>query len=144
MQTTGLIRHQGSREKYKEANKGRKGQIKGQRVQIAKNIDLDVLIEVHSEKNFIKFINKKKVLLGVNNRNLKNMVVDVNHALKVVKKNNKNYIICESGIKTFQQYQNLISQGFKNFLIGEYFMKSKDTKKELLKFTNEPLKIESY
>ena len=42
------------------------------------------------------------------------------------------------------QYQNLISQGFKNFLIGEYFIKSKDTKKELLKFTNEPLKIESY
>ena len=69
------------------------------------------------------------------------MAVDINHALKVVKKNNKNYIICES-IKSFEQYQNLISQGFKNFLIGEYFMKSKDTKKELLKFTNEPLKIE--
>ena len=72
------------------------------------------------------------------------MDVDINHALKVVKKNNKNYIICESGIKSFEQYQNLISQGFKNFLIGEYFMKSKDTKKELLKFTNEKLKIESY
>ena len=113
-------------------------------INIAKNIDLDVLIEVHSEENFIKFFNKKKVLLGVNNRNLKNMVVDINHALKVVKTNNKNYIICESGIKSFEQYQNLISQGFKNFLIGEYFMKSKDTKKELLKFTNEPLKIESY
>ena len=113
-------------------------------INLAKSIDLDVLIEVHSEENFIKFINKKKVLLGVNNRNLKNMVVDINHALKVVKKNNKNYIICESGIKSFEQYQNLISQGFKNFLIGEYFMKSKDTKKELLKFTKEPLKIESY
>ena len=113
-------------------------------INIAKNIDLDVLIEVHSEENFIKFINKKKVLLGVNNRNLKNMSVDINHALKVVKKSNKNYIICESGIKSFEQYQNLISQGFKNFLIGEYFMKSKDTKKELLKFMNEPLKIESY
>ena len=35
-------------------------------VNIAKNIDLDVLIEVHKEK-IIKFINKKKVLLGVNN-----------------------------------------------------------------------------
>ena len=57
---------------------------------------------------------------------------------------NKNYIICESGVKSFEQYQNLISQGFKNFLIGEYFMKSKDTKKELLKFTNEPLKVENY
>ena len=58
------------------------------------------------EENFIKFIDKKKVLLGVNNRNLKNMTVDINHALKVVKKNNKNYIICESGIESFEQYQN--------------------------------------
>ena len=113
-------------------------------VNIAKNIDLDVLIEVHSEGNFIKFINKKGILLGVNNRNLKNMEVDINHALKVVKKNNKDYIVCESGIKSFEQYKNLILQGFKNFLIGEYFMRSKDTKKELLKFTNQPLKIKSY
>ena len=40
------------------------------------------------------------------------MVVDINHALEVVKKNNKNYIICESGIKSFEQYQNLISKGY--------------------------------
>ncbi len=46
--------------------------------------------------------------------------------------------------KSFEEYQNLISQGFKNFLIGEYFMRSKDSKKELSKFTSEPLKIESY
>ncbi len=108
-------------------------------INVAKYIGLDVLIEVHSEEHFLKFINKKNILLGVNNRNLNNMNVDINHALKIVKEHNKNYIICESGIKSFEQYQNLISQGFKNFLIGEYFMKSKDTKKELLKFTNESL-----
>ena len=83
-------------------------------------------------------------MLGINNRNLKNMDVDINHALKIVKEKNKNAIICESGIKYYQQYQNLIKQGFKNFLIGEYFMKSKDTKKELLKFSNEHLNMEGY
>ncbi len=113
-------------------------------INMAKSLDLDVLIEVHSEENFLKFINEKNILLGVNNRNLKNMNVDINHALKIVKGNNKNSIICESGIKSFEQYQNLIRQGFKNFLIGEYFMKSKDTKKELLKFTNESLEIKDY
>ena len=113
-------------------------------IEIAHQLNMDVLVETHSIEELEYWVQNDKVLLGINNRNLKNMDVDINHALKVVKKNNKNYIICESGIKSFQQYQNLISQGFKNFLIGEYFMKSKDTKKELLKFTNEPLKIESY
>ena len=112
-------------------------------VKLAKSIDLDVLIEVHSEENFVKFINKKDTLLGVNNRNLKNMNVDVNHALRIVKENNKDYIVYESGIKSFEQYQSLIKQGFKNFLIGEYFMKSYDIKKELLKFTSKLLEIES-
>ena len=72
------------------------------------------------------------------------MNVDANHALKIVKESNKDYIICESGIKSFEQYQYLIEKGFKNFLIGEYFMKSSDIKRELLKFTGKQLKIESF
>ena len=71
-------------------------------LEIAKNIDLDVVIEVHSEENFLKFVNRKDILLGINNRNLKNMYVDINHALKVVKNNNKNNIICESGINSYE------------------------------------------
>ena len=110
-------------------------------ISIAKSLDLDVLIEVHSQKNFLKNINKKDILLGVNNRNLKNMNVDINHALNIVKENNKNNIICESGIKSFDQYQNLVIQGFKNFLIGEYFMRSNNLEKDLLKFTNLKLKV---
>ena len=68
------------------------------------------------------------------------MNVDINHALNIVKGKNKNNIVCESGIKSFDQYQNLITQGFKNFLIGEYFMRSNNVKKDLLKFTNAKLK----
>ncbi len=109
-------------------------------ISIAKSLDLDVLVEVHSSENFLKYINKKNILLGINNRNLKNMNVDINHALNIVKGKNKNNIICESGIKSFDQYQSLITQGFKNFLIGEYFMRSNNVKKDLLKFTNAKLK----
>ncbi len=109
-------------------------------ISIAKSLDLDVLLEVHSQENYLKYINKKNILLGVNNRNLKNMNVDINHALNIVKDNNKNNIICESGIKSYDQYQNLIMKGFKNFLIGEYFMRSNNIKEDLLKFTNIKLK----
>ncbi len=109
---------------------------------LAKSLDLDVIIEVHSELNFQKYINNKDVLLGINNRNLKNMTVDINHVNKVAKEHNKNNIICESGINSIALYKNLLDQGFKNFLIGEHFMKSKDIYKELKKFTNLTLKIE--
>ena len=83
---------------------------------MCKSVDRGMIIDkislIHKSGGKSGTFNKKKVLLGVNNRNLKNMAVDINHALNVVKKNNKNYIICESGIKSFEQYQNLISQGF--------------------------------
>ena len=110
-------------------------------ISIAKDLDLDVLIEVHSHENFLKYINKKDILLGVNNRNLKNMNVNVNHAINIVKENNKDNIICESGIKSFDQYHSLLKQGFKNFLIGEYFMKSNNIKKDLMQFTNVEFKV---
>ena len=64
------------------------------------------------------------------------MSVDINHAIKIVKNSNKNNIIFESGIKSFDQYKNLIDLGFNNFLIGEYFMKSHNIYDELVKFTD--------
>ena len=54
--TTGLLRHQGFQENWKKANKGRKGQIKGQRVQIAKNIDFLVFLWLFGVKDAMVFL----------------------------------------------------------------------------------------
>ena len=104
-------------------------------IKVAKNLDLDVIVEVHSEDELKKYINLKEVLIGINNRNLKNMDVNVNHSLKLTKYLNHNSnIICESGISSFQSYKKLHDQNFRIFLIGEYFMRSRNPNNELKKF----------
>ena len=91
------------------------------------DIDMDVLIETHTEEE-AKMANKlKSKLVGVNNRNLKNMEVDINNTLKL-----KNFIdpekilVAESGLKTHLDLQWLKENGIINFLIGESLMKEKD------------------
>jgi indole-3-glycerol phosphate synthase len=106
-------------------------------IKVAKSLDLDVIVEVHSEEELKKYIDLKDVLIGINNRNLKNMVVNVNHSLRLAKylKINSN-IICESGIESYHSYKNLYDQNFRVFLIGEYFMRSINPNNEIERFLN--------
>ncbi len=105
-------------------------------IKLAKSIDLDVIIEVHGSDNFEKYIDEDGVLLGINNRNLNNMSVDINHALNIARKHDKYNLICESGIISLNQFKEIVNNGFRNFLIGEYFMRSKNIEKEIFKFSN--------
>ena len=91
------------------------------------DLGMDVLIETHTEEE-VKMANKlKSKLVGVNNRNLKTMEVDINNTLKL-----KNFIdpekilVAESGLKTHLDLQWLKENGIINFLIGESLMKEKD------------------
>ena len=93
----------------------------------AMDLGMDVLIETHTEEE-VKMANKlKSKLVGVNNRNLKTMEVDINNTLKL-----KNIIdpekilVAESGLKTHLDLQLFKENGIINFLIGESLMKEKD------------------
>ena len=93
----------------------------------AMDLGMDVLIETHTEEE-VKMANKlKSKLVGVNNRNLKTMEVDINNTLKL-----KNFIdpekilVAESGLKTHLDLQWFKENGIINFLIGESLMKEKD------------------
>ena len=91
------------------------------------DLGMDVLIETHTEEE-VKMANKlKSKLVGVNNRNLKTMEVDINNTLKL-----KNFIdpekilVAESGLKTHLDLQWFKENGIINFLIGESLMKEQD------------------
>ena len=93
----------------------------------AMDLGMDVLIETHTEEE-VKMANKlKSKLVGVNNRNLKTMEVDINNTLKL-----KNFIdpekilVAESGLKTHLDLQWFKENGIINFLIGESLMKEQD------------------
>ena len=91
------------------------------------DLGMDVLIETHTHEE-VKMANKlKSKLVGVNNRNLKTMEVDINNTLKIKKFIDPDKIlVAESGLKTHLDLQWLKENGIINFLIGESLMKEKD------------------
>lgn len=92
----------------------------------AKNIGLNVLLEIHNEQE-LEHICDEADVIGVNNRDLKTFTVDINRSIELSKKIPADKIkISESGIDDIAAIKLLKQHGFNGFLIGEKFMKEKD------------------
>ena len=90
---------------------------------IAKELGLEILLEIHNETE-LDHINPLIDLVGINNRNLKDFSVDLNHSIKLSEQIPNTFVkVAESGIKGESDIRFLKSNGFQAFLIGEYFMK---------------------
>ncbi len=99
---------------------------------LAHSLGLDVLIETHTKKELLAALDIKDILVGINNRNLKNMQVNIKNSIDLIKDIPKDFnIICESGINSSGDVKQLLSYGFKSFLIGEYLMKKNNPEKTL-------------
>lgn len=100
----------------------------------AKEIGLEVLVEVHSEEELEK-LNPLVDLVGVNNRNLKTFEVDVQTSVRLSKLIPDQFVkISESGISDPESIAALRAAGFKGFLIGETFMRTSDPGKACEEF----------
>lgn len=103
----------------------------------AKNIGLDVLLELHHEKE-LDYINEWVDVVGINNRNLKTFVTDVQVSFDMVNKIPPEFLkISESGISSSQTVKDLMLAGYKGFLMGENFMKTNNPGKALQDFIEE-------
>lgn len=93
---------------------------------IASNLDLDVLVELYDESDIMKIEKLNISLLGINSRNLRTLDVSLNRHQEILKKlpYYPDILIAESGIKTREDIVNAIKYGFNGFLIGESFMSS--------------------
>jgi indole-3-glycerol phosphate synthase len=92
----------------------------------AKNLDLEVLLEIHNEEELLH-ICETVDLVGVNNRDLKTFTVDVNRSIELGKKIPSGKLkISESGISSPETIKLLKQHGYNGFLIGETFMKEQD------------------
>ncbi|MGD1838688.1 MAG: indole-3-glycerol phosphate synthase TrpC [Nitrososphaeraceae archaeon] len=97
----------------------------------ARNKGLNILYEVHHENEFNEILNfnmNKKDLIGINNRNLNNLKINLTTTEILLKKFNKGnrIIISESGINTSEDIQYLKKIGADAFLIGTSIMESDD------------------
>ena len=103
----------------------------------AKSIGLEVLLEIHNEEE-LEHICDEVDLVGVNNRNLKDFVVNVEASAQLIQKMPKNKVaVAESGINETDTIVFLRKAGFKGFLIGEHFMKQPDPTIAFANFVNE-------
>ena len=101
-------------------------------IDIAENYGLDCLIETHTEKELDRAIKIGYPLIGINNRNLKNLSISINNSINLINKIPKEFtIVAESGIKDREDIIRYNNIGVFNFLIGESILKSSSIQKKI-------------
>jgi indole-3-glycerol phosphate synthase len=100
---------------------------------LARQLTMTALVEVHGLDTLLKirsmigFPQKQYSLLGINNRNLATMKVDINTTSRLAEMvENKKHLIAESGIKTRADVEKLIAVGVGGVLIGQTLCESPD------------------
>lgn len=94
--------------------------------QAAKELGLEVLMEIHNEEE-LDIVNNYVDIVGVNNRNLKTFEVNIETSVELGNLIPEKFVkISESGLAGADEIKYLRSHGFKGFLIGETFMKTDD------------------
>jgi indole-3-glycerol phosphate synthase len=86
-------------------------------------LGLDVLVEVHDATELAIAVDVGARLIGVNNRNLRTLQVDVHASEELVARLPREVIaVSESGLRTADDLTRLRQMGYRAFLIGERFM----------------------
>jgi indole-3-glycerol phosphate synthase len=94
---------------------------------IAEDIGLDCIIETHTDEELKRAIKINYPIIGINNRNLDNLTIDITNTTKLITEISSDFkIIAESGIKTNSDICMYNDHGIFNFLIGETILKSND------------------
>lgn len=89
--------------------------------------ELSVLVEVHDEAELERALKLKTWLIGVNNRNLKTMTVDLGVTERLAAlAGPERIIICESGLSGHADVARIAKADVTTFLVGESLMREDD------------------
>jgi indole-3-glycerol phosphate synthase len=87
------------------------------------DLQLAALVEVHDETELARAVDSGARVIGVNNRNLRTLAVDVNASDRLAPRLPRDVIaVSESGLKSREELEHLVAAGYRAFLIGERFM----------------------
>ena len=93
----------------------------------AVSLGLEVLLEVHTNEEALKYPNEFTKLVGVNNRNLNDFKVSIQTSVELSEFIPHDFIrVSESGINDPENILKLKKFGYQGFLMGEYFMQAAD------------------
>jgi len=107
-------------------------------IKVAKELGLETLVEVHSEEEIQQALQLDTNFIGVNNRNLQTLGVSLDVSRGLAKYiNNDKIFVCESGLVSAVEIKEMITLGYKGFLIGSYFMGTDSPGRELKKIMDD-------
>jgi len=108
---------------------------------VAHKLGMEVLLELHAEKELEKVYDEVDVI-GVNNRNLETMKIDIQTSRSMAKLIPAGIIkVSESGIEDPNIVMELRLLGYNGFLIGGYFMKHPEPEKACAEFIQQINKL---
>ncbi|MDC6448508.1 indole-3-glycerol phosphate synthase TrpC, partial [Alphaproteobacteria bacterium] len=106
-------------------------------LEIANDLNLDCIIETHNEKEIKRAVKLNYPIIGINNRNLKNLKTDIKNSVKLFTNVSKDYtVIAESGIKSSSDIEMYNEIGIYNFLVGESILRSNNYANFIKKLLN--------
>ena len=103
---------------------------------VAEELNISTIVEVHTNEEAKNALGFKNAIIGINNRNLKTLKTDIKttYDLHKVLIDHSAPIVCESGIKTEKEVEEIVKKTkINNFLIGESLLKDLDKNSSLLK-----------
>ena len=90
-------------------------------------VGLAALVEVHDEEELTRAVDSGARLIGVNNRNLRTLQVDIDASYRLGTRIPSGVIgVSESGLRSRADLERLAAAGYRAFLIGERFMTDVD------------------
>jgi len=93
----------------------------------AEDLGLDALVEVHDGRELMTALDAGAKLVGVNNRNLRTLQVDVDISERLITAIPSHVVaVSESGLKVAEDLLRLRALGYRAFLVGERFMTERD------------------
>jgi len=95
--------------------------------ELAGEIGLDVLIEVHNESELEVALETGNRLIGINNRDLHTFETSLDTTLQLLDKvDDERIVVTESGILQPQDVETMRAAGVNAFLVGEAFMRTRE------------------
>ena len=93
-----------------------------------------VLLEAHTKNEFIRSVQTDADILGINNRDLDTLEINLNTTKEILtNRREQRIIISESGIESTKDIKFLHKCGADAFLVGSSIMKNKDIKRHVEK-----------
>jgi len=106
-------------------------------IRLAYSLDMESLVEVHNEKQVNRACAVDAEIIGINNRNLKTMSVDLNKTVELAPLVPLNVtLVSESGICEPKDVRFVLDAGADAVLVGTAIMRSDDIKKKVMALVN--------